>query len=94
MSNRKFYRLCYILFLIPALANAQPEIKQRGPVTKGFGNWETDASNLPCFVTNLETNPVPWYSFGHMMGTGKAMFLTNQWGAVNFYFVGSRGMII
>jgi hypothetical protein len=58
-----------------------------------YGKWKSDGDHLPCFETDLEKNPVPWYPFAHLTGTGKMMVLTNQWGSVNMLFVGARGMI-
>lgn len=48
-----------------------------------FGRWELDAYGLPCFEADLESHPIPYNSFPHLMSTGHVCLLTDQWGNIN-----------
>ena len=48
-----------------------------------FGEWKTDADDLPYFELNFHRQECPWYQFSHFQGTGYNPVLTNQWGDVN-----------
>lgn len=47
-----------------------------------YGKWSRDDADLPCFDTDLECHPVPYFSFSHLMSTGKLGAIVDQWGNV------------
>ena len=49
-----------------------------------LGTWTRDDSGLPCFDADLERHPKPYLTLCHILSTGTAGALTDQWGNVKF----------
>lgn len=47
-----------------------------------YGKWSKDDAGLPCFDADLERHPAPNSYFCHLMSTGTAGAIVNQWGDV------------
>jgi hypothetical protein len=45
----------------------------------------TDRYGLPCFVSQLESNPNPYFLFNHIISTGRIGALLDQWGTVKCF---------
>jgi hypothetical protein len=75
--------MCYLRLLICffLLASLQSSCK-REPVAVP-GQWTKDENELPCFDLHSDAIPYPWHAFPHLMSTGRACVLANQWGHVN-----------
>ncbi|OHB53329.1 MAG: hypothetical protein A2Y12_19960 [Planctomycetes bacterium GWF2_42_9] len=44
-----------------------------------------DDYGLPCFVSNLDSNPNSYYPFNHLISTGRISALLDQWGTVKCF---------
>jgi hypothetical protein len=65
-----------------------PGLRGNGPApgvdidTLRYGKWAKDDAGLPCFDADLERNPAPYVPFTHLLSTGTAGALVDQWGNV------------
>jgi hypothetical protein len=50
--------------------------------TLKYGKWMKDDAGMPCFDADLERNPAPYVPFTHLLSTGRAGALVDQWGNV------------
>jgi hypothetical protein len=77
------------LALAVTSANTVAEAAQSQPIPKPgdvdhlhFGQWTHDDAGLPCFDLDLEGHPAPYAFFAHILSTGTAGALVDQWGNI------------
>ncbi len=86
----KFLRLFSIIFYsaLLILLSSCKKINE-STLPKSYGKWAEDENDLPCYNLDLEAKPAPYAYFSHIISTGHAGALLDQWG--NLRLINTEG---